>query len=64
MGIARIGAGADFVTRQTHDRRAVRRERGARMYPGVLRSACTTFTAVAMFGQAYIRAVLSTPATL
>jgi hypothetical protein len=52
------------VTRQTHDRRAVRRERGARMYPGVLRSACTTFTAVAMFGQAYIRAVLSTPATL
>ena len=34
------------------------------MKPGVLRSAWTTFPAVAMLGQAYIRAVASTPDTL
>jgi hypothetical protein len=34
------------------------------MEPGVLRSAWTTFPAVAMFGQAYTRAVASTPMRL
>ncbi len=34
------------------------------MKPGVLRSAWTMFTRVAMFGQAYMRAVVSVPETL
>ena len=33
------------------------------MKPGVFRSACTRFTAVAMLGQAYIRAVVLVPAS-
>ncbi len=37
---------------------------GARMNPGVLRSACTTLTRVATFGQAYMRAVVCVPDTL
>src|ERR1700733_6830569 len=34
------------------------------MNPGELRSACTILTAVGILGQAYMRAVDSTPATL
>ena len=34
------------------------------MKPGVFRSAWTTVTLVAMFGQAYIRAVVTVPETL